>query len=168
MSHLICTWPYAKTKTQISFAVTAKLFSAFVFTTPIVRSLFYLNPKLQASSHLLCLYSPVCVGPRRKPRRPVFLRRSSFYNDHQIPILSHLFYCRYNDIRVKELPLETYADGKWYEKPAAERIASHPLIINNNWVLGNEKKKQRAIQWGHWFVKDDLTCDMTQVKKVVY
>ena len=26
-----------------------------------------LNPKFQISSHLLCLYSPVCVGPVRKP-----------------------------------------------------------------------------------------------------
>ena len=32
---------YAKTKTQISFAVTAKLISAFVFATRIVQSLFY-------------------------------------------------------------------------------------------------------------------------------
>ena len=60
----------AKTKTQISCAVTAQLISAFVFTTWIVRSLIYLNLKFQASSHLLWLYSPVCVGPGRKPRRP--------------------------------------------------------------------------------------------------
>ena len=58
---------YAKTKTQISFAVTAKLISAFVFAIQIVQSLFYLNPKVQASSHLQWLYSPVCVGPGRKP-----------------------------------------------------------------------------------------------------
>ena len=52
---------------QISFAVTAKLISAFVFATGKVQSLFFLNPKFQASSHLLCLYSPVCVRPVRKP-----------------------------------------------------------------------------------------------------
>ena len=40
---------------------------AFVFATWIVQSLFYLNPKFQASSYLLWLYSPVCVGPSRKP-----------------------------------------------------------------------------------------------------
>ena len=28
-------------------------------------------------SHLLRLYSPVCVGPSRKPRRPVFSQRGS-------------------------------------------------------------------------------------------
>ena len=42
-----------KTKTQISFAVTAKLISAFVFDTRIVQSLYFLNPKFQAPSHLL-------------------------------------------------------------------------------------------------------------------
>ena len=68
---------YAKTKTQISFAVTAKLISAFVFATRIVQFLFYLNLKFQASSHLLWLYSPVCVGTGRKPRRPVFSQRGS-------------------------------------------------------------------------------------------
>ena len=57
----------AKTEAQISFAVTAKLISAFVFATRIVQFLFYLNPKFQASSHLLQLYSPVCAGPGRNP-----------------------------------------------------------------------------------------------------
>ena len=69
---------YATTKTQISFAVTAKLIITFVFNTRIVQSLYFLNPKFQASSHLLWLYSPVCVGPGRKPRRPVFSERGSF------------------------------------------------------------------------------------------
>ena len=53
---------YAKTKAQISFAVTAKLISAFVFATQIVQSLFFLNPKFKASSHRLWLYIPVYIG----------------------------------------------------------------------------------------------------------
>ena len=50
---------YVKTKAQISFEVTPKLIIAFVFTTQIVQSLFFLNPKFQVSSHLLWLYSLV-------------------------------------------------------------------------------------------------------------
>ena len=73
---------YAKTKTQISFAVTAKLISVFVFATLIVQSLYFLNPEFQASSHLLWLYSSVCVRPGRKPRRPVFSQLGS--NNHLI------------------------------------------------------------------------------------
>ena len=57
--------------------VTVKLICAFVFATRIVQSLFFLNPIFQASSHLLRLGSPVCVGPGRKPRRPVFSQRGS-------------------------------------------------------------------------------------------
>ena len=40
-----------------------------VFATQIVQSLNCLNLKFQASSHLLKLYSLVCVGPDRKPDR---------------------------------------------------------------------------------------------------
>ena len=55
--------------------------SAFVFATRIVQYLFFLNPKFQASSHLLCLFSSICVRPSRKPRRPVFARRGSYFQD---------------------------------------------------------------------------------------
>ena len=68
---------YAKTKTQISFVVTAKLISAFVFASQKVQSLYFLNTKFQASSHLVWSCSLVCVGPGRKPRRPVFSQRGS-------------------------------------------------------------------------------------------
>ena len=55
-----------------AFCITAQLIRDFVFATQIEQSLHFLNPKFQASSHLLLLNSPVCVGPGRKPRRPVF------------------------------------------------------------------------------------------------
>ena len=38
-----------------------------------------LNTKLQASNHLLWLYSLVCVGPGRKPRRSVFSQQGSYF-----------------------------------------------------------------------------------------
>ena len=47
--------------------MTAKLISGFVFAIRIVQSLFFLNPKFQASNLPLWLYSLVCVGPGRKP-----------------------------------------------------------------------------------------------------
>ena len=53
----------AKTKTQVSCAVTAQLISAFVFATWIIKFLFFLNPKFQASFHRLWLHSLVCVRP---------------------------------------------------------------------------------------------------------
>ena len=68
---------FAKTKTQISFAVTAKPISAFVFARRIGQSLYFLYTKFQASSHLVWLYSLVCVGHGRKPQRPVFSQQCS-------------------------------------------------------------------------------------------
>ena len=64
-----------------SCGTTAQLISAFVFATLIVHSLYFLNPKVQASSHRLWLYSLVCVEPGRKPRRQVFSLRGSNVND---------------------------------------------------------------------------------------
>ena len=69
---LLFTWEnkqfaYAKTRVQISFAVTAKLISTFVFATRIVQSLYFPNKKFHASSCLLLPCSPICVRPSRKP-----------------------------------------------------------------------------------------------------
>ena len=72
---------YAKTKAQISCAVTAQLISAFASATQTMQYPFFLNPKVQASSHLLWLYRPVCVGPRRKSPKTGFLQRGSFKAD---------------------------------------------------------------------------------------
>ena len=69
---------YAKTKKQISFAVTVKLIRAFVFATWIVQYLFFINSKFQASMHYLWLHSPVCVGPGLNPRRRVFSQWGSY------------------------------------------------------------------------------------------
>ena len=57
------------------------------FHYKVVQSLYYLNPKFQASSHLLRLYRPVGVGPGRNSRRPVFSERGSYlflYTKHLI------------------------------------------------------------------------------------
>ena len=60
---------HMRKQTHISFAETANLISAFVFASQIVQSIYFLNPKFQASNHFLQLYSLVCVRPGRKPQR---------------------------------------------------------------------------------------------------
>ena len=58
--------------------------SAFVLATPIVQFLLYLTPKFQASSLLLWLYRPVCVGPVQKPHCWFFHKAAHiFYMQHQ-------------------------------------------------------------------------------------
>ena len=54
---------YSKTKSQVSFAVTEKLISTYVFATQIVKVHIFLNANFQASSLLLWLYRLVSVGP---------------------------------------------------------------------------------------------------------
>ena len=64
---------YAKTKSQISCAVTAQLIIAFVFVTQIVQFLFFLNPNFQA---IFCR----CTGRFVSDLvgNPVFSRGSSY------------------------------------------------------------------------------------------
>ena len=50
------TFSICKNKGADQLEVTAKLISAFVFASRIVLFLYSLNPKLPASSHLLCFY----------------------------------------------------------------------------------------------------------------
>ena len=54
-----------------------------------VQSLYFLKPKFQASSHLLWLYSPVCVGPGRKPER-WFSHETAHLLMFQFGFLAHL------------------------------------------------------------------------------
>lgn len=49
-----------------------QLHSAFVFTTQILQSLYFLYTKIRASIHLLWLCSSVCVKPGRRPHWQVF------------------------------------------------------------------------------------------------
>ena len=87
---------YAKTKTQISCAVTAQLIITFAFAIRIVQSFYYLNLKFQVNSHLLWLYSLVCVRPGQKPKRPVFSQPGSyerpFHNHVSVVVLTVITY----------------------------------------------------------------------------
>ena len=53
---------------RIAGRLPAHLISAFVFTTQIIQSLYFINPKFQVSSHLLRLYSQVCDGLVGNPK----------------------------------------------------------------------------------------------------
>lgn len=81
--------------------------------------------------------------------------------------LSGIINKRLGGLKKKELPLGEYADGKWYNMPEDKRKISHPYVINNNWVIGNNKKTSRAKEWGHWFLKQDRSCNKEQVRKVI-
>ena len=60
-----------------------QLISEFVFATRIVQNLYFLNSKFQASSNVLSLYRPVCIGPGRKPRRLFFFSQRGLFDKLQ-------------------------------------------------------------------------------------
>ena len=69
---------------------SALQYSTFVFARQIVQSLFYLNPKFQASSYLLGLYSLVCVGPVGNLEDHFFSQRGSSYSIQYMQLLHNL------------------------------------------------------------------------------
>ena len=91
---------------QISFAITAKLISAFGFTAWKVQVLLFLNRKFEAAkcNVLLRLYRPPSVGPGLK------LRRCSDFRDLILACI--LFYSNMAYIRITcqcdEYPLKPH------------------------------------------------------------
>jgi len=51
-----------------------------------------------------------------------------------------------------------FARGEWYSDNDFRTKCPHPKVIQNNYIAGNDKKKERAKQWGHWFLNDDDVC----------
>ena len=69
----------------------------FVFPTQIVQFLYFLNPEFQASSHLLWMYSPGCVGPGQKPLRAVCSQRGS-YDSSEEDLKIYIFFCLFSGL----------------------------------------------------------------------
>ena len=109
-----------ETKTQISFAVTAKLISAFVFASRIVQFLFYLNPKFQASSSFLCLYRLACVGPVRKPHCCFFHEAAQILYMQFNCIFMYLIVCLHDKAGTPENQSSGFlnrSDTNWHVQP---------------------------------------------------
>ncbi|XP_070189474.1 uncharacterized protein [Littorina saxatilis] len=78
----------------------------------------------------------------------------------------------YGRVRVITLPRDSFADGKWYYLRVKERKARPtPIIINNNYIVGNSAKRRRAQRFGHWYLNEradssvSMTCNVTAVSK---
>jgi len=55
-------------------------------------------------------------------------------------------------------PRTRFVGGLWYSD-ITFREAVNPVVIQNNWIIGNSAKIERAKKWGHWRVqKDGKTC----------
>ncbi len=59
--------------------------------------------------------------------------------------------------RMKWLDISKFPCGKWYDNSnryhglPIQDYANQPIVIQNNWIVGNAAKIQRAKKWGHWY-----------------
>lgn len=78
-----------------------------------------------------------------------------------------------SDVAYSPLNRCTYASGQWYDPANVQLretcLVRHgpPIVINNNWIVGNDAKVDRSKQWGHWFVNGDGRCDDSLLARAV-
>lgn len=75
----------------------------------------------------------------------------------------------HNPVVFRALDTDLFVDGRWYDKSHkyyTSLKSQSPIMVNNNFMIGIGNKKNRAIENGHWFVKDGK-CDAQRVKQAV-
>eukprot|EP00178_Gracilaria_changii_P004211 TRINITY_DN1657_c0_g1_i1.p1 TRINITY_DN1657_c0_g1~~TRINITY_DN1657_c0_g1_i1.p1 ORF type:complete len:697 (-),score=62.29 TRINITY_DN1657_c0_g1_i1:1724-3814(-) len=69
----------------------------------------------------------------------------------------------------RALDTELFVDGRWYDKEKhyyTSAKSKSPILINNNFLIGIENKKQRAIKNNHWFLTENK-CNVKRVKEAI-
>lgn len=69
-------------------------------------------------------------------------------------------------ITLRLLDTDLFVCGKWYDGlngPYSSARSRSPIIINNNFVSGIEKKTARLKRFGHWFIKNG-SCNTRMVR----
>lgn len=62
------------------------------------------------------------------------------------------------ELKVSWLPREYFVPGIYYRDPKFAASITNPKVILNNYIVGIDKKIERAKQWNHWFLNDDGSC----------
>ncbi|CAH1774023.1 unnamed protein product [Owenia fusiformis] len=68
------------------------------------------------------------------------------------------------NLKYKLLDFDIIADGQWYTRTNA--LNATPIVLNNNWIIGNRAKIARAKKFGHWFQDESGSCDWIRVRKI--
>ncbi len=72
-----------------------------------------------------------------------------------------------NSVVFRALDTDRFVDGRWYDgNRFYGRSASSPTMINNNFLVGIEKKVARAKKFGHWFWNEGK-CDAAKVRRAI-
>lgn len=67
---------------------------------------------------------------------------------------------KYQTISDCWFPVNDFPNGLWYSDrwPVNKTEISVPVVIQNNYIKGNEKKVERAKKFGHWFLDENDNC----------
>ena len=63
------------------------------------------------------------------------------------------------DLTLTYLPHYSFVPGLYYKDEKYRNLVKNPLVIQNNWIVGNAAKISRARHWRHWLLdNDNTTC----------
>ena len=52
-------------------------------------------------------------------------------------------------------PISDFPNGLWYQ---GKVVSDDPVVIQNNYIKGNDRKIERAKKFGHWFLGEEDEC----------
>lgn len=133
----------------------------------------YLNPTLSTRRiwREVCRRFDHAFRSLRMDRRPAKMK---IYMENDQSTLTKLVFFdeafkAKNPVVFRALDTELFVDGRWYDHSRGfykSYKARSPIMINNNFLVGITKKKDRLIRNAHWFLKDGI-CDAPVVEKAI-
>lgn len=164
-----CDFLWIKNPLEILYSHRSKYDMVFIGNSKLPNTInggfMYMFPTKKTKAVLAELNNMMQnLGETIKNHR-IWKLQSPFENDQFY--LSKLVNDRFAGINTIVLPLSDFEDGKWYSYSKDMRAMINPYVIHNDWLSGNKNKIARVKKWGHWFLKDDNTCDYELVKKTL-
>ena len=111
--------------------------------------------------------TPATISVWQKLRKKMQLKMQNTAIDSQMGdsgseqiMLNNLISIEQN-LKVEWLDYSLFAPGQYYSN---QQYYKKPMVILNNWIIGNDSKKKRAQRWGHWYLSDDGKCKKQQNK----
>ena len=102
--------------------------------------------------------TPATISVWQKLRKKMQLKMQNTAIDSQMGdsgseqiMLNNLISIEQN-LKVEWLDYSLFAPGQYYSN---QQYYKKPMVILNNWIIGNDSKKKRAHRWGHWYLSDD-------------
>ena len=64
-----------------------------------------------------------------------------------------------SELTIDWLSICDFMRGQWYSSKALRDTCPKPWVLQNNYIVGNAAKIERAKKWGYWYLSSDSqTC----------